>query len=238
MKALFTLFTVCSLSQAAEVAGIHNMIGFGSNPTYVSHLPMYEHDLHRYQAVYEVRFEKKNDLTGKIFGISPKQKFTMPSLKIGSRFRAGLHPGHPEETEAMETVEVEVVRVVHFHALKPVGGERPKELSYFAVGHKHLVHLLTTPTIGLKTPADQFDQVVEIERAIKAGGNLEELEIPDGALVKISVADTAANRLVVTPDSKHFTRALVKTANGPVEVMLHVGREIYIHTGGDVRIEN
>jgi len=232
MKFLFALLAVCSLSIADDVKSIHNMIGFGTSPTYLSHLPMYEHDVHRYQAIYEVKFEKTKELKGKIFGISPKEKFTMPSLEKGSRFRAGLHPGHPEMTQASETVEVEVVRVVHFHPLKVTGDVRPEKLTYFKVGKDHLVHLLTTPTKGFDTPADQFDQVVTLKQAIKPG-TLDVVEIPDGAEVTVATADTAKNRLVVTPDSKHFVRGVV---NGE-ELMLHITVENYLHTDGDVRVE-
>ena len=146
MKLSFLAFVLCSLAQAADAPTIHNMIVFGTNPIYVSHLPMYEHGVHRYQAIYEVTFgaeadreygEKKRTVKEKIFGISPLQKFTMPSLKKGSKFPAALHPGHPEMIEAIGSVQVEVLRVVHFHPLLKEGAERPKNLTYFSVGKNH-----------------------------------------------------------------------------------------------------
>jgi hypothetical protein len=249
MKFLLVLLSLCSLAMAADVPSLHNMIVFGTEQIYVSHLPMYEHNVHRYQAIYEVTFGEKDDqkyrdkkasLKAKFFGISPQQKFTMPSLGKGSKFRAGLHPGHPEATESIGTLDVEVVRVVHFHPLLPEGGERPKVLTYFKAGsgpdgEVYLAHLLTTPTQGFESPADQFDQIVRVKRAI-APVTLDKVEISNGATVTISTQDTASRRLTETPDSKHFTRAEISSESGTVTALLHIAAEEYLHTEGDVRV--
>lgn len=239
MHLLLALLSFCFASQAADTPNHHKMVGFGTGPFYVSHLPMYEHGVHRYQAVYEITLRTQPKT--RLFGISPHDDFTMPSLKKGSKFSVALHPGHPEETDSTGNTDIEIVRVVYFKPLTVTGGTRPKVLSYFksgngAAGETYLSHLLTTPTQGMKTPPDQFDQVVRVVAATKPG-TTEKVQIPDGAHITVDTQDTVANRLVKTPDLKHLTRAKIVTASGSTEVLLQIAAEEYLHTGEDVRVK-
>jgi len=238
MKFLFALFAATSLAQAAETPNTHNMIVFGTKPIYVSHLPMYEHDVHRYQAIYEVTFGEKADTDyreknkdAKIFGIGPLKKFTMPSLQKGSKFPASLFPGHPEQTQKIGTVDVEILKVVHFHTLSPGPGARPAWLTYFKAGtneagESYLAHWLTTPTRGFETPADQFDQILRVKS---------DEAIPEGSWVMVpqNNSDTASKRLT---KGLNPVRVDVLTSNGSFVTSVKVLAEDYLHTDGDVRV--
>ncbi len=238
------LIFVLSLTQVSAFGvdrpSQHNMVGFGAGPYYLSHLPMYEHPVHRYQAVYEVKLSATPK--SKLFGISPGDLFTMPQLKSGSKFKADLHPGHPETVASNATGTVEVLNVIYFAPLKPSGSSRPSKLTYFksgsgASGEIFLSHLLTTPTVGSDTAPDQFDQILAVKAVPEQMGGATP-KIPDGTVITFSRNDIFSDRLVKSASSTDLVKGSLKTGAASDTVGFLVLDEIYLHTDGDVRVDS
>ena len=207
---------------------------------------MFTNPIHRYQAVFEVELnEAGNEIYQKdraqsgseLYSFSPSKKFTMPGLKEGDAFPAVLFRGHLE-LSGVELVQVEIIIkwVIHFHRFDE-SSTRPSDLTYFVVpskkaGKSFVFHWITTPTQGFKSPADQFDHI------LNASLSFEEKIPPIDAgqtawLVIDGLKDTFEERIDPAADVT-LTGQLLGPASSK-KVRLNDVKILYTHTGGDVR---
>ncbi len=169
---VFALLAAPAIAAEDEPEGFHGMLVFGQAKAYISHLPMFDNPLHKYQGVWEVGFETpdgepnhryandKPDHPGRYYTVAPNESFFLPHL-VGKKksFNAALFRGHFErQGHQLIDKNVQVVRkkIVHFHEFKHehLGAD---ELTYFLVGSGeewYGVHLITA--------SPSFDQIIKL----------------------------------------------------------------------------
>ena len=132
MKTIITLlglFVSLNLVIAQDPASVHGMLLFGSQKTYLSHLPMF-HSPHDYQAILEVELDQKaqmlyfadqKDHPNTYYTIVPP-RFVLPEVIQNKKaFTAKLFRGHFErEGEHIgNAVNIQISKVIYFKKLHP-----------------------------------------------------------------------------------------------------------------------
>jgi hypothetical protein len=170
--------------------GTHGMLLFGEKTIYLSHLPMFSMNIHRYQVILEVTLTKEGDDAQaayvrdrrqhpgtKIYTFEP-EPFVLPELdpknSQRSSFGGTIFRGHFERSgkSINENVVANVTRVVHFHKFDSQAAGLP-QLEYFVFGKDQdlfLAHLITRPP--------DFDQVMSVS---EIDGTFTNEELSEGA---------------------------------------------------------
>ena len=160
----------------ADPPGTHGMLLFGEKTIYLSHLPMFSMNIHRYQVILEVTLTKaagdaqasyvrdrRQHPGTKIYTFEP-EPFVLPELdpKNPQRnsFSGTIFRGHFERggKPINENVVANVTRAVHFHKFDSQAAGLP-QLEYIVFGKDQdlfLAHLITRPP--------DFDQVMSISQ--------------------------------------------------------------------------
>lgn len=158
----------------ADPPGTHGMLLFGEKTVYLSHLPMFSRNIHRYQVILEVTLTKtggdaqaayvqdrRKHPSTRIYTFEP-DPFVLPELdpKNPQRksFSGTIFRGHFERggRPINENVVANVTRVIHFRKFDAQAAGLP-QLEYFVFGKDQdlfLAHLITRPP--------DFDQVMSI----------------------------------------------------------------------------
>lgn len=162
------------LAGLADQPATHGMLLFGEKSIYLSHLPMFSMQVHRYQVILEVTLTKaggdaqaayvkdrRQHPATKIYTFVP-DPFVLPELDPAnpqrSSFKGTIFRGHFERggKAINEDVVANVTRVVHFRKFDPQAAALP-QLEYFIFGKGQelfLAHLITSPP--------DFDQVLSV----------------------------------------------------------------------------
>jgi hypothetical protein len=210
------------------------MLVFGGEAIYASHLPMFMPQ-HRYQGVWEVSFGEEGDEVyraerakpvnaGKMFSLSPNEKFRLPELASGrTSFKADVFLGHferPGHRLILPDATVTLRRQAHWHPFRAAHA-RPKPLTYVLFGkgsETYLAHWIST--------APNYDQVLAVTPSAALA------EIPAGAQIVLPArADGEPLR------AGESVSALLVADRGPEQaalvtpVELKVDREIYLEKG-------
>lgn len=169
-------FALPAHAQTSDRPCRHGMRVVGEQTIYLSHMGLFNHDCHDYQALFEVSFEGPNDPqtiyleaqnqdpTQNEFTIQPIEKFVLPDLASGeiASFKARLHQGQYERVEPEDAglldgdVTINVKRVLHFRRFDP-NASLPPTSGYLLFGtdtEQLVAHLITTPP--------DFDQIVSV----------------------------------------------------------------------------
>lgn len=132
MKYLVTLIgLIVSLNSvmAQDPASVHGMLLFGSQKTYLSHLPMF-HSPHDYQAIMEVELDQKaqmlyfadqKDHPNTYYTIVPP-RFVLPEVIQNKKsFTAQIYRGHFERDgeHIGNAVNIQISKVIYFKKLHP-----------------------------------------------------------------------------------------------------------------------
>lgn len=156
--------------------GTHGMLLFGEKTIYLSHLPMFSMNIHRYQVILEVTLTKaggdaqaayvkdrRQHPGTRIYTFEP-ETFVLPELdpKNPQRtsFAGTIFRGHFERggRAINENVVAKVTRVIHFRRFDSQATGLP-QLEYFVFGKDQdlfLAHLITRPP--------DFDQVMSVSQ--------------------------------------------------------------------------
>ena len=152
-----------------DTTGLHGMLLFGTDPLYLSHLPMFGHP-HNFQVILEVAFDDdaeavlSADREGGDDGMYTFAPAEFPITELdpadaGARtsFEGTIHRGHFERGGPALTPAVATVReVVHFAELDVAAAhDTDQELTYLCFGRPgqfHLAHHVTA--------SPDFDQVL------------------------------------------------------------------------------
>lgn len=160
----------------ADPPGTHGMLLFGEKTVYLSHLPMFSMNIHRYQVILEVTLTKtggdaqaayvldrRKHPGARIYTFEP-DPFVLPELDPKnpqrSSFSGTIFRGHFERggRPINENVVANVTRVIHFRRFDPQAARLP-QLEYFIFGKDQdlfLAHLITRPP--------DFDQVMSVSQ--------------------------------------------------------------------------
>ena len=163
-------------SDSPDPAGVHGMLLFGEKTIYLSHLPMFSRNIHRYQVILEVTLTKtggdaqaayvqdrRKHPGTRIYSFEP-DPFVLPELDPKnpqrSSFSGTIFRGHFERggRPINENVVANVTRVIHFRQFDSQATVLP-QLEYFVFGKDQdlfLAHLITRPP--------DFDQVMSISQ--------------------------------------------------------------------------
>lgn len=161
-------------SGLADPPGTHGMLLFGEKTIYLSHLPMFSMNIHRYQVILEVTLTKtggdaqaayvqdrRKHPGTRIYTFEP-DPFVLPELDPKnpqrSSFSGTIFRGHFERggNPINENVVAKVTRVIHFRKFDSQATGLP-QLEYFVFGKDQdlfLAHLITRPP--------DFDQVMSV----------------------------------------------------------------------------
>lgn len=156
--------------------GTHGMLLFGEKTIYLSHLPMFSMNIHRYQVILEVTLTKtggdaqaayvqdrRKHPGTKIYTFEP-EPFVLPELdpknSQRSSFAGTIFRGHFERggKPINENVVANVTRVIHFRKFDSQATGLP-QLEYFLFGKDQdlfVAHLITRPP--------DFDQVMSVSQ--------------------------------------------------------------------------
>jgi hypothetical protein len=232
--------------QPAPGSDIHGMLVVGERSIYLSHLPMFSHPHHRFQAIMEATFTDPSDRSRDLGAAyvsdrrsAPERFYTLePELFVltelapsGSgqppqrrQFLAKLSAGHFERGgRFLFHTSVDVTDVIHFRQLDPGGGPLG-QLQYlmFGAGEElFLAHLISAPP--------DFDQVLPVKLAGAAPGNGRPLR---GARVIVrDRANTIGDRLRENETVAADLQLAGESADQGIEVQLEAGRECYLEEG-------
>lgn len=221
-----------------ETFNVHGMLLFGEDPLYFSHLPMFRHPAHRFQALMEVDFRGdvreavRSDLKAAAGGI---HTFVPEPFDILELDPAGGGPartsvkgtvvrGHFERggVPIAEDVTARIVRVIHFERLDPaLRHDERRTLTYLCFGRPgglHLAHEITA--------RPDFDQVLAV-RMVPPGEGFERpvpvtFDRPDASRRRLVAGDTADGV---------FDLGVSRTGEHRFTARVEVVREIYMETG-------
>jgi hypothetical protein len=231
---------------AEDQKAIHNMLVFGEQTVFLSHLPMF-HELnddrtefvspHRYQVILEAAFtpeqldsyvkDRKAHPDTRFYTLGPEdfvlsRLFTPAAAPQQTSFTATVFRGHLEVSEkpvpGLQNVRVKVARVVHGRKLDP-RASKPAALEYVLFGkgkERFLAHAIFVPP--------DFDQVLPV--------NLTGLELTD--------SDLTQDVRIVIPGRKNIAAERLR-AGQRVEAMLRAGsappRKVQFEAGPQIYFE-
>lgn len=228
----------------ADPAATHNMLIFGEETVYLSHLPMFQEKggpvmPHRYQAIFEVTFASQEDYvndrrkhrTTKIYTLNPED-FVLPDLvssdpqhKPLRSFQANaIFRGHLERdgrVPIVRDVEVSVKNVTHFREFDLKGKTSP-QLEYLLFGKGQelfMAHLITAPP--------DFDQMLAVK---VIDHKFTDSELAKGVPVVFS---GRTNAVVSRLREKQLVAGQIKIENvpAPKNIQVEVNRELYFEEG-------
>lgn len=232
--------------QPAPGSDVHGMLVVGETSIYLSHLPMFSHPHHRFQAIMEATFtdpsDRPRDLratyvsdrrsAGERFYTLEPELFVLTELApSGSgqppqrrQFFAKLSAGHFERGgRFLFDASVDVTDVIHFRKLDPAG-EPLGQLQYIMFGSGEelfLAHLISAPP--------DFDQVLPVKLGGHAPGSGRSLR---GARVIVrDRANTIGDRLRENETVAADLQLAGEPADRAIEVQLEAGRELYLEEG-------
>jgi hypothetical protein len=222
------------------------MLVVGEKSIYLSHLPMFSHPHHRFQAIMEATFTDPSDPSRDLGAAylsdrrsAPERYHTLEPepfvltevASAGSsepprrrQFLANLFAGHFERGgRFLFRTSVEVADVIYFRELAP-GSESPGRLRYILFGsvdELFLAHLISAPP--------DFDQVVPVKLA---GDEADDRPSLRGALVTVhDRANAIGDRLRENETVAADLQLAGEPAGQAVEVQLDAGRESYLEEG-------
>jgi hypothetical protein len=233
---------------AEDHAATHNMLVFGEQAVFLSHLPMFDSlddkgamfmSPHRYQVILEAGLtaEQLNSYVKDRHAHPNTRFYTLePELLVLSRlftpaeaprrtsFTADLFRGHLEHNgvrvSGLQKTNVKIARVVHGRQLDP-RANKPASLEYLLFGRgkeRFLAHAIFTPP--------DFDQVLPVN---VSGEELTDHDLNQNLRVVITdKKNTAAERL---RDGQRVEAMLHKGTASPKKVQLEVGPQIYFEEG-------
>jgi hypothetical protein len=219
--------------------GIHGMLLFGEKTIYLSHLPMFSMNIHRYQVILEVTLTKaggdaqaayvqdrRQHAGTKIYTFVP-ERFVLPELdpKNPQRtsFAGTIVRGHFERggKSINENVVAKVTRVIHFRGFDSAATGLP-QLEYFIFGKDQdlfLAHLITRPP--------DFDQVMSVSQIDR---KFTDDELSGGAQITFpGKRNTPAQR--IKPAMQVIGQMKQAGAGAAKMVKLRPGVQFYFETG-------
>jgi hypothetical protein len=119
---------------------LHGMVIIGSGPYFLSHIPML-HEPHDFQIFAEVVLKDKSgtpivtDFSSESFTLKPIENFSLNDYLAGrlKKFSASIHTGAFEQggkiIPGLETVKVQVVKLIHARQLPAESSEQWLEVS-------------------------------------------------------------------------------------------------------------
>lgn len=223
----------------SDPPGTHGMLLFGEKTIYLSHLPMFSMNIHRYQVILEVTLTKEGgDAQAdyvrdrrqhpgtRIYSFEP-EPFILPELdpknSQRSSFRGTIFRGHFERggKPINENVVASVTRVVHFHKFDSQAAGLP-QLEYFVFGKDRdlfLAHLITRPP--------DFDQVMSVSQIDR---NFTNEELSEGApIIFPGKRNTPAQR--IKPAIQVIGQVKQTGAGAAKTVKLRPGVQFYFEAG-------
>ncbi len=248
-----TALAALSLSVAATPAAAeddpatHNMLVFGEQTVFFSHLPMFDSvdgaeftSPHRFQVILQAAFtpeqmasyvkDRQAHPGTQFYTIGPEEFVltrlfepkTKPQL---TEFAATVFRGHLEEkpqhpVPGLKDVKVKIARVVHGRQFDP-RANKPDALEYLLFGHgpeRFLAHAIFAPP--------DFDQVLMV-KSVSADLTDRDLEQD----VRVAIPDrknVAKERL---REGQRVEGMLRIGAGAPTKVQLEIGRRIYFEEG-------
>ena len=235
---------------AEDPKNTHNMLVFGGQVVFLSHLPMFDRvnaagteftSPHRYQVIVEATFTKEQldsyvkdrqtHPSARFYTIGPEpfvltRLFTpQPAAPQQTSFTATVFRGHLEEqpqhpVPGLRDIQVKIGRVVHGRKFDP-HANKPTALEYLLVGRGRERFLLH----AIFAPPD-FDHVLQV--------NLIGPELVD--------RDLNQDIRIVIPDRKNVAAERVRQgqrveamlrigSTSPTKVQLEIGPQIYFEEG-------
>jgi hypothetical protein len=223
----------------------HNMLVFGEQAVFLSHLPMFNRlnadgteflTVHRYQVILEAALtteqlgiymkDRRAHPDTRLYTLGPQafvlsQLFTPEGAPRRNSFTATVFRGHLEAdgipVPGLEDVLVKIARVVHGRMFDP-HASKPAALEYLLFGRgmeRFLAHAIFTPP--------DFDHVLPV--------NLIGAELTD--------RDLNQDVRIVIPDKTNV--APQRLRQGRVEAMLHIGsmppRKVQLDVGAQIYFE-
>lgn len=245
---VLALFVGAPPAGAEDRPNTHNMLVFGEQMVFLSHLPMFDslnevgteyRSPHRYQVILEAEFtreqldsymkDRQAHSGTRFYTVGPKafvlSRLFTPELAPRLRsFTATVFRGHLElksnPVPGLENVPVKIGRVVHARKFDP-RVKKPAALEYVLIGRgseRFLAHAIFEPP--------DFDQIVSVNLV---GADLTDRDLEQD--IRIVIPDTenvAAKRL---RQGQRLEATLQVTSMAPAKVKLEVGNEIYFEEG-------
>jgi len=233
--------------QQEEPMGIHSMaiiVRSLSSDVYLSHLPMFSMEEHRFQVILEASLIKKStnekadlrsdQLTHKalLHTVGPNEEFSLsdlfqpdPQNPRRKEFDAAIFRGHLERggTQILDNVRCVVLRVVYANKFDPAAQELP-QLEYLLFGNsdeQFLAHLITKPP--------DFDQLLA---AKVDGSTLTEEELHHGITVVFpGRPNTIESRIGKCQRLVGHRQADGDNQPSTVELQIETCEELYFETG-------
>jgi hypothetical protein len=219
--------------------GTHGMLLFGEKTIYLSHLPMFSMNIHRYQVILEVTLTKtggdaqagyvqdrRKHPGTRIYTFEP-EPFVLPELdpknQQRSSFQGTIFRGHFERggKSINENVVANVTRVIHFRKFDAQAARLP-ELEYFLFGKDKdlfLAHLITRPP--------DFDQVMSISQIDRKFTN-EELS-KGASIIFTGKTNTPAQR--IKPAQQAIGQVKQAGEGSAKMVKVRIGTQFYFEAG-------
>ena len=224
---------------------IHGMLIVGEQTVYLSHLPMFTMEEHKYQALFEVTLTKDGDdpeatyvqdrqRTGtRVYTLVPEEEFVLTELApehpggapSRNSFPARIVRNHferpPTNPNLARGVTVDIKHVVCFKELNP-NAPRPEVLAYQLFGNGaglFLAHVI------VRRP--DFDQVLAAkvrgreftDHELRAGVTIEFPGRPDDPEVRLQEGERISGT------------ATLAGGGAPIPVEVEVGTEFYFELG-------
>jgi hypothetical protein len=212
----------------------HGMLLVGERNLYLSHLPMFDHPHHRYQALLRVTLtqagsdpqsvyvsDRRAHPEVKMYTLAPAENFALTDLATHpprQSFMADIYRGHfeRERTLIVENVQVNVEEVIHFRRFEPL-----TYMLFGTDGELYAAHRIVKPP--------DFDQVLSVEIA---GHTFADHDLGHGVLVAIP---ERVNDITQRLRPGEIVEAEIETAgehgHGTLRVNLQVGTEFYFEEG-------
>jgi hypothetical protein len=236
---LITAADSTNRARLADPPGTHGMLLFGEKTIYLSHLPMFSMNIHRYQVILEVTLTKagadaqaayvqdrRQHPGTKIYTFEP-EPFVLPELdpqnSQRSSFKGTIFRGHFERSgkPINEDVVAKVTRVIHFRRFDSEATGLP-QLEYFIFGKDQdlfLAHLITRPP--------DFDQVMSVSQIDRKFTND---ELSGGApIIFPGKRNTPGQR--IKPATQVIGQMKQAGAGAAKMVKLRPGVQFYFETG-------
>jgi hypothetical protein len=245
--AALSLGVVATPAAAEDDPATHNMLVFGEQTVFFSHLPMFDSvndgeftSPHRFQVILQAALtpeqmasyvkDRQAHPGAQFYTIGPEEFVltrlfepkTKPQL---TEFAATVFRGHLEEkpqhpVPGLRDVKVKIARVVHGRQFDP-RANKPPALEYLLFGHgpeRFLAHAIFAPP--------DFDHVLTV-KSVSADLTDRDLEQD----VRVTIPDrknVASERLRVGQSVEGMLRI---GSGAPTKVQLEVGRRIYFEEG-------
>jgi hypothetical protein len=233
---------------AEDRAATHNMLVFGDQTVFFSHLPMFDGlaaggkefaSPHRFQVILQMALtpdqmasytkDRQANPTTQFYTVGPQERFVLTRLfepKAApqlNQFNATIFRGHLEmenhPVSGLENVDIKIARVVHGRIFDP-RGKKPTALEYVIFG-RGLERFLAH---AIFSPPD-FDHVVKVT----VGPGLSDQDLEQD--VRVSIPDrknVAGQRL---REGQKVDGMLRVGSGAPTKVKLDVGKRIYFEEG-------